>query len=142
MSDNKQETIRLLRAQMKVLKKAGETELADQLNERIEALRAKPSEILMYFEDGRVHFRTPYPGRTRRYPFTLKLKEAGTDADGSHTHTYDPKTKEWSFRATPAIVANVQAAIGDFFSEAPLVNREGAPCGKLPASTYVAPAES
>lgn len=140
MSD-KQETIRLLRGQMKVLNKAGETELAEKLKGRIEALRAQPPEILMYFEDDRVHFKTPYPGNTRRFPFTMKLKEAGTDVDGEHTHKYDPKTKEWSFKATPEIVESVKAAIGDFFSEAQLINREGASCGKLPASTYVPPVE-
>jgi len=134
-NDNKS-TLKLLRAQMKALKKAGETELANQLNSRIEALEAQPPDIVMYFEDGRVHFKTPYPGRARRYPFSMKLKEAGTDADGQATHSYDPKTKEWSFKATPRIVADVQQAIGDFFSEAPLVNREGAPIGTLPATTY------
>jgi hypothetical protein len=138
MSNNKQETIRLLRSQMKVLKKAGETELAEQLNGRIEALRAQPPEILMYFEDGRVHFQTPYPGKKRQYPFSMQLKAAGVDADGEATHKWNPKSKTWSFKATPDIVASVQTAIGDFFSEAPLVNKEGVSCGKLPASTYQA----
>lgn len=129
-NDNKS-TIKLLRSQMRALRKAGETELADQLASRIEALAAQPPDIMMYFERGRVHFKTPYPGRARVYAFSMKLKEAGRG-----THKYDPQTQEWSFQATPGIVEDVRQAIGDFFSEAPLVNREGRRIGVLPATTY------
>lgn len=137
-NDNK-ETLRLLRGQLKALKKAGETELAEQLQARISALQNQPAEIVMYFEEGRVHFQTPYPGYKRRYPFSMKLKEAGVDADGEATHEWHPKTKTWSFKATAPIVNKVKSAIGDFFSEAPLVNQQGERIGTLPASTYTAP---
>lgn len=141
---NKNKDKEMLLIQAKQLKALGQDDLAQELQKRArslgkksrkktEAVTEENPEVVMTFEDGRVIFKTPDPGYLRRKAFGYKVREAGLG-----THKYDPKTKSWSFKAAPEIISKVKQAIGDFFSEAKLVDANGRGLGRLPKSTYQA----
>lgn len=145
MSNNKtvtkNEQIALLKAQIKVLRKVDRVAAAS-LQARVKELQGgnatDEQAVTMYFEDGHIHVRTPgikKRGRGAMIAMAINLKKAATLGD-EKLYSFDKKTETWSFRALPPVVDAIKRVLGDFFSEAPILNKEGKRNGQLPASTY------
>jgi len=149
------ETIAFLKAQAASLEAVGENKLAKQMFSRIKVLEAQlqrakvksknkvvvlepEAEVQMVFSEGRVYFKTPYPGSRRLFAFKESLKAASLDNVGQTNAKWIKKLSMWSFPATPSAIIAVKQVIANFFSNATLVNENGESVGSLPKSNYVA----
>ena len=110
-----------------------------------------PNEVLVFRKDGRMFIQPPSmlndAGDELHWP---KLKAMGAmlrDAstiDGEKHYKYegraykpsDPRRSQWSFTISNALFSKIKRVLGDFFSEATLIDDQGQVLGTLPKSTY------
>lgn len=127
-----------LKLQAKTARELGEEKLAKQLERRIADMSKGNEEVVMAvtMKDGangdRIAVQIPFIfHKGRRYALNQSLKAV------DESRAWDSKRKVWTFSGNTGVFAKVRAVLGDFFSEAKLVNAEtGVSMGRLPKSTY------
>lgn len=109
-----------------------------------------PDEILVFQKGDRMFIQPPalvndkgniHWGKCKA--FAASLRDAAT-IDNKRHYKYegrsfkpdDPRRSQWSFTASVQILNKIKQVLGNFFSEATLINENGEVLGTLPKSTY------